>query len=256
MKDEKGFITIISLIILTSILVLIVAFFENTETDFYYIKNSLEGIQHNYILESHLNILLNREKYRSILDDFILFNLEDKLIINIKGLIIEENIKNNNKTSVNFKYNKIEDIVIIDLTNKYKGMNGSINIEINPINNIYLENEGYLDKYMLEEEKQDKFIRYLKYLEVEVNENNSEELIIAYDDIIINNDVDFSGIIISTGGKLIVKEGYKLKLKGLLLTQEESIGNIEIEKDKKIIKKVGLEIPGFIEYKIINKKIN
>lgn len=255
MKD-KGFITITSVLILTFVLIMTLAFYEKINFSYYYINNSKDSVQQNYILESHLNILFNRKEYRDILDDFILFNLQGRINTGIKSFSIREEVYENTQTKVNMDYNKELDIALIKLENSKENSKITMEIELEVINKFYRKNLDTLNIEIFEDDERQEYSEYLDYIYNITGETVNENIIITADDIIIEENIEFSGIIISTNGKIIVENDKELSVNGLIMTREENEGNIFVNKDMKLIRKIGTNIPGFTDYKIINKKLN
>ncbi len=258
MRKNKGFVTISSLLILLLSIFVIVNILSIVENNMHYIENNIISTQTKYIAESHLNFLLNNIEYRNILDDFILFHINKTTTgkAPISKFNIEENIFPSSKSDVNLEYNIDSDTVNINIISYYNNIKRKVIAKLNLINEIYLYKKGYLNQWSIEEDKRINYLEHLDYINKNIDEIYTENLIVANSDIIIENDIEFTGIIISTNGKIIVDSDKSLIVNGIILTRNESIGNILDNYDFEIIKKYGQGIPGFFDYKIINKKVN
>lgn len=249
---EKGSITILSLIVFSFILIVILFIVNISNTENVYNYNTSESLQHKFILESHFNYMINEENYINEIEKILKYSIE-KGKTNNMSFKIDEKILDSRASIVKVLYDGNDgNLANVLVTNHYHGMDKLLELKLRIVNELFLNNDGHIVYEELNSSEQIKILELFNMIE---NSDISERknIIISKDDIVIDRDLDFNGIIISTQGRLIIEDGVELNLRGLLISRKNPLGNINIIKDENAIRKAGVHLPDFFKFEVIYK---
>ena len=248
--EDRGSITIASLILLSLILFIAVSILSLVDLQNLNNKNSQLALQNKFNLYSYYNILKNDQFYIDKITSFVEYNFFKGLKTSEETFKMEDKNLANTVNEVNLFLNQKDELQI----NMYTGLDGTnriLNAKYRLINPIFASETGVVN---MEEDRELK-VEIEDFFRAIDDKINSDMIIFNEGDLIVDKNFKFKGIILVKDGRIIVEDGNKLEVEGYIVTKDPSVGDIEIDCNLDIVKKAGIALPNFIVYDLVYLKI-
>lgn len=255
MNREDGYMTIIALILFSVVMILALYIINLSEVQTSYNLNSNEALQHKLILDSHLNYMLNEESYYKKIEDYVRDSIK-RGVVREEKFRVTDKILDSRVSPVAMIYNRDTDELNIKMNNRYKGMDRHVRLEASMVDSFFLEGHNGLITY----ENSDKKIKDridLLFEELETGYTKNKYLWIHKGDLIIEEEIDFSGVLIVVNGDIAIEELGSLRVRGLVICNRSPIGNFESTRDQfdRSIKSGGIGLPNFLKMDIKKRQM-
>lgn len=253
MKNSRGSMTIVALIIFTLMMVVAVFLLDITEVETIYNFNSNEALQHKFILDSHFNYMTNKPGYYGIIENYVIDSIKKQSVKKL-SFQIDEKLVDNKESTVILEYDIKKDLLRLVINNQYKQMHKHLVIKSSMINPIFTDkSEGiiiYGNENLKTRDQLDEIFN-----EVFREDYRSDKYLTLVDgDLILEEDLELQGLLIVKGD--IITGNHSLKIAGLIICGQELDGDFELmdQDNRRKICLGACELPGFIVPEISSKQ--
>lgn len=201
MINTKGFVTIISLLVMVIILISTLLLIHTSNLEYLVVNSTINNVQSYYMVEGKIDLLLYNEKYYyneifPRIETYIKYNRLSPFY-NRKILLDREDLLegDNNIVTIDFFNDNGKMIMELEASDKYRGISNKLISKITILNEFFEMALPIISKDYITEDKISDYERYTDYLqrEIKIPATNSDIIgveAINYEEIVLKKDLN------------------------------------------------------------------